>query len=435
MKLFCFYILVLFSSSVFAQRSKSEKIDSLGQTILEISKTTGGYVLIRKNDTLIYSKAVGYNDINSKTKINDSTIFPISSNTKAFNTVLLSQLVEQKKIDFYQPLKTYLPNLILGDEYVTNNLNVIDILTHRWGIPRYDFTYYLLTNKELENANESVFNKLKYLKINSAFRTQFEYGNNQYILASYLLEQIENTKWETQLKTRILIPLNMVDTHCDFEKYRNTVDKSTGYQDKTPTNIESTAPLYYVSGMGNMFSSIRDLDKWTRFLLNGNDLILSKDLIKFSFSNQFATGYEEPFEGFSSMSYGLGWYTFDYYGHKVVLHQGDNVGHQSLIVLLPEDSISCVIIANEGMKGYGFPFTMTYSLLDEFLGQKTKNWSSLLLNTSYSNAKGSLQSKREQVCQDISLYQGEYLNEGFGTIRIFIENGQLMIKAGTYVKK
>lgn len=428
-------IFLLSTLSIFGQQLKLDKIDSLGQIILEKSNTIGSYVLIRKNDSLVYSKSFGYNDLESKTKINDSTIFPISSNTKAFNGVLISQLVKQQKIDFNKPLINYLPNLELSDNYLTNNLNLIDLLTHRWGIPRYDFTYYLMTEEEKKEANKSVFNKLKYLQTTTAFRTNFQYGNNQYILASYLVEQIEKVKWEKLLATRILIPLKMFDTHCDLELFKTSLNKSIGYQNRTRTDIEMTAPLYDVSGMGNMFSSIRDLDKWTRFLLKGNDSILSKEFIAYNFKNHFSIGYEEPYKGFSSMGYGIGWYTFDYFGHKVVLHHGDNIGHQSLVVLLPDDNISWVVIANEGMKPYGFPFTMSYSLLDQLFGDRSKDWCEIQLSTQQLDHNDSLKNKAQQKVEKLKSYVGKYVHEGFGQINIFKKNNSLMIKAGTYSEK
>lgn len=407
-------------------------IDSLGEVILARTGTIGGYVSILNSDSVIYSSSFGYNDMETKTSLNDSTIFPISSNTKAFNSILLTQLLSQDRIDFETPIKEYLPDLEFKESYITNHINTMDILTHRWGFPRYDFTYYMLSDDQKNRANQAVVNKLKYLETTAEFRTQFQYGNNQYILASFLLEKITGNKWEKQLSNYLLEPLRMSDTHCDFERYLNTTNRSKGYQNKNEVDIKLVKPLYEVSGMGNMFSSIRDLEKWSRFLLNGNDSILSKELINYNLSSHFNLGFEEPYEGFSSMTYGLGWFIFDYFGHKVVLHHGDNVGHQSLIVLMPDDDLSFVIIANEGMKSYGFPFCMVYSLIDLMIDRKINDWCSIL-PMDVNMISDSILVKPEPLTIDIKNYKGEFIHEGFGTIKIFYVDNKLMIEAGAYL--
>ncbi len=410
-------------------------IDSLGKVTLEKTNTTGAYISIINKDSVIYSSSFGYNNIKTKSSISDSTVFPISSNTKAFNSILLSQLVQKDILSFDEPLKTYLPDLEFKNNFITTELTLIDLLTHRFGFPRYDFTYYLLSDEEKINPNEAVFKKLKFLETTSSFRTKFQYGNNQYILASYLLERIKNEKWENILLNNILIPLNMSNTHCNLDKFILDKNKSIGYQDNKEVDINYVAPMYSVSGMGNMFSTIRDLEKWCIFLNGTNDSILSKELIKYNLSGHFSVGYEEPFPGFSSIQYGLGWYIFDYFGHKVVLHHGDNIGHQSLIVLLPDDNISWVIIANEGMSSNSFPFRMTFYLLDIVIKNKLNEWNKLLErgNSVFFRYPDSLKVKNAPPKLSLDRYEGEYFHEGFGKIKIYLKNKKLNFSAGDYI--
>lgn len=426
------FIFVIVSGTLHAQHL-NDRINRLGNRILEQSKTLGSYVSIIKDGKVIYSSAFGYNDPDSKMLINDSTIFPISSNTKAFNSILLSQLVEKEQLDFDAPIKTYLPKLEFNDEYITKNITLTDLLTHRWGLPRYDFTYFLMSEEEEKRPNKTVFNKLKYLTPSAPFRTQFSYGNNQYVLAAYLLEEITHTKWENQLDRQLLKPLNMHDTHCDLDRYLSSKNKSFGYQNKSEADIMHVAPLYKVSGMGNMFSTIRDLEKWAAFLLKDNSDILSKEYVDYTLSSHFNLGFEEPFEGFSHMGYGFGWFIFDYFGHKVVLHHGDNIGHKSIVVLLPDDNISFVMVANEGMSSYGFPFAMSYSLLDLFLDRDIADWCDRLLPMDEMIKEEHSTEMLEPTAFPLENYCGEYAHEGFGTIKVYMNDIRLMVKVGAYV--
>ncbi|BDS10273.1 serine hydrolase [Aureispira anguillae] len=412
-------------------------VDSLGFITLQKTKTTGAYLAIQKDGARIYAAAFGHNALKKQSLLNDSTCFPISSNTKAFNSILLSQLVAVKELDFNTPLKTYLPDLAFKNDFIRSEVTLMDLLTHRFGFPRYDFTYYLLSEEEKENANEAVFKKLKYLEPTTSFRTQFQYGNNQYIIAAYLLEQIKQEKWEHLLQRKLLNPLKMNQTHCDLNQFIHHKNKSLGYQNGKEIAMDYGAALYEVSGMGNMFSTINDLEKWCNFLIEGNDSILPKEWIDYNLMGHFSVGYEEPYAGFSSLQYGLGWFVFDYYGHKVALHHGDNLGHQSIIVLLPDDNISWVMIANEGMSANSFPFRMTFALLDQLVGKKTNDWNQLLERESsvYYRHPETDRVKNTSPQLKLNAYQGEYVHEGFGTIKIYLKGNKLQVEAGSYTEE
>lgn len=435
-KIFLFFLLC-FSSASNSQIDQT-KIDSLANVNLKATNTIGAYISIAGVDSVLISSGYGYNDLASGNVITDSTVFPISSNTKAFNSILLSQLAEKNKLNFYKPIIDYLPGLQFKDEYITTHVSLIDLLTHRVGIPRYDFTYYILNASEKENANESVVKKLKYLNSSVPFRTGFQYGNNQYILAAYLHEQLTGEKWETSLKQNILDPLGMKDTHAELQNFKNDQSRSLAYQDSIPVNIDHVAPMYEVSGMGNMFSTVRDLQKWGEFLVTGNDSIISKEYLDFNFRGHFSIGYEEPYPGFSGLQYGLGWFIFDYFGHKVVMHHGDNIGHQSLIFLLPDDKLSGVIMANNAFGKRSFPFTTLFGILDMVTGQKLNDWNKLMpLGRDFvPKYPDSLKVEQDYSLKDLKEFTGIYEHPGFGEIEIYLDNsGGLMLKAGHFVEE
>lgn len=429
LKHFSPFLLLSFWTTTIAAQFNTTIIDSLGELTLNMTGTNGAYLSIIKNNAVVYSSAFGYNDAENNTVLTDSTIFPISSNTKAFNSILLTQLAEEKLLDFDLPLINYLPELEFSSSFITNEITLMDLLTHRLGIPRYDFTYYVLDSVEKKAPNQAVFNKLKYLETTSSFRTRFQYGNNQYIVAAYLLEQLTGDKWEERLDEKILLPLGMQDTHCDLEVYKASSNTSKGYQQKQPTDIDLVAPLYKVSGMGNMFSSICDLEKWSRFLLEGDTNLLAIDWLRFNQQGHFVVGFEEPYQGFSNIEYGLGWFVFDYFGSKVVLHHGDNIGHQSLMVLLPDDNISFQLMGNEGMTSKSFCFRMAFSLLDMVKLDTINDWnarraSSYVYQSVYTDSLGVL-----PPTIDLSDYEGNYKHKGFGNIHIGVKNGALHVNA------
>lgn len=425
------FVLIFF---LFLQVSHSQinlnQLDSLAHITLSKTQTTGAIISVVHGKKTLYTQSYGYNNKHKETVLTDSTLFPISSNTKAFNAILLSQQVEKGQLSFINPIKNYLPNFNLGDSYISSNTTLLDLLTHRVGLPRYDFVYYGLSSFEQKEANKVVTQKIGQLKTTAPFRTTFKYGNNQYVIAAHLLEQITKEKWERLLSINILKPLNMLDTHCNFKNFKSNKYRAIGYQKGETINVDIAQPLYWVSGMGNMFSTVRDMQKWLQFLLNGKRLVLSKKWLNYNLSAHFNVGYEEPFSGFSPINYGLGWYIFEYMGHKVVLHHGDNIGHQSILVLLPDDNMGWVIMVNEGMAANSFPFRMTFALLDQVTDTKPRDWNSLLQRNEPIVIPDSTiipKNKNAPLPSQFSLYTGTYRHVQFGNAKILLKREKLIL--------
>ena len=99
-------------------------------------------VLIVKNDKVIFSEGFGYRDVEKKLKVTPNTIFPIGSVSKSFTALALGMLVDEKKLDFDQPVRNYLPTFRMYDDYLTGHITPRDMLSHRSGLPRHDLVWY-----------------------------------------------------------------------------------------------------------------------------------------------------------------------------------------------------------------------------------------------------------------------------------------------------
>jgi CubicO group peptidase (beta-lactamase class C family) len=68
-------------------------------------------------------------------------LFAIGSATKAFTAATAGALVDDGLLEWERPLRDYLPELRLHDPVVTDRLSVIDLLSHRSGLPRHDMAW------------------------------------------------------------------------------------------------------------------------------------------------------------------------------------------------------------------------------------------------------------------------------------------------------
>ena len=126
-------LLLFISTKTFAQLS-SQKIDSLVENALVKFKVAGASVAIVKEGKVIHQKGYGFTSVTTKENVNEYSNFQIASNTKAFTTAALSILEDEGKLKWTDKVKDHLPEFKMYNDYVTENFNIQDLLTHRSGL-------------------------------------------------------------------------------------------------------------------------------------------------------------------------------------------------------------------------------------------------------------------------------------------------------------
>ena len=82
----------------YAQTVDKPKLDAYFKALEDHNKFMGS-VAISQDGKLLYTKAIGYADVESNTKANENTKYRIGSISKTFTTVLVFKAVETGKLD------------------------------------------------------------------------------------------------------------------------------------------------------------------------------------------------------------------------------------------------------------------------------------------------------------------------------------------------
>src|SRR5579885_1003373 len=99
-------------------------------------------IAVVKDDSLVFAKGYGVLQAGTNQPANEHTRFAIGSTTKAMTSASLAMLVDQGKLHFDDHVTDYIPELQLYDPYVTRELTIRDLLTHRTGLPGTDLFWY-----------------------------------------------------------------------------------------------------------------------------------------------------------------------------------------------------------------------------------------------------------------------------------------------------
>jgi len=146
--------------------------------------------------------------VNGK-KPNNQTLYEIGSISKTYTGLLLSQAVNDKKVNLDTDIRNYLnnnfPNLILSNGPIT----LKHLATHTSGLPvNLDCSGENLTTNEkyncYQNYTDSVFlKKLQVVKLLDSSGENYNYSNAGIRLIGHILENVYKTNYQSLLKKYI----------------------------------------------------------------------------------------------------------------------------------------------------------------------------------------------------------------------------------------
>ncbi|MCF6350907.1 MAG: beta-lactamase family protein [Flavobacteriaceae bacterium] len=305
------------------ERLNSSKLDSLFDVLTENDKFMGNIVL-SLNGKIIYTNAIGFDDIESQKKSTIDTKYRIGSISKMFTASLIFKAIEEGKLNTEQTIETYFPTI--------ENANIITIgnlLNHRSGI--HNFTNddsYLTYNTEYKTEQEMI-------KIISNFKSDFEpstkgsYSNSNYVLLSFILEKIYNSTLKKLVNEKICVPLNLKNTYFGSEiDLKNNECHSYKYLAEwtKETETDMSIPL----GAGAIVSTPSDLTKFIEALFT--EKIISKQSL-----TKMTTIKDK---------YGMGIFQFPFNDKKSFGHTGGIDGFTSFLSFFPKENLSIALCSN-----------------------------------------------------------------------------------------
>ena len=125
----------------------------------------GVAVAVVQDGRVVYSAGVGRRDLEAGGEVTGRTMFSVGSATKAFTAAAIGMLVDEGAVKLDQPVRAYLPELELFDEYVASHLTVRDLMAHRSGLERHDAVWY-----RSELGRRELLERLRFLRPGAGLR-------------------------------------------------------------------------------------------------------------------------------------------------------------------------------------------------------------------------------------------------------------------------
>src|SRR5579872_6050974 len=182
-------------------------LDSWVSQAMKTFEVPGMSVAIVKDGKIVVAKGYGVRKLGDPTPVDEHTMFGIGSNTKAFTTAALATLVDAGKLSWDDPVYQRLPGFVMYDPYVSHEMTIRDLLTHRsgMGLGEGDLLFW---PHSTYNREEIIY-KLRFMKPQSSFRSHYAYDNLLYMTAGQIIPAVTGVSWDDYIPRRIFGPLGM----------------------------------------------------------------------------------------------------------------------------------------------------------------------------------------------------------------------------------
>lgn len=401
-------------------------------------------VAVVKDGAVIFSKGYGVRELGKPAAADAHTLFAIGSTTKAMTAALVGMLVDEKKLAWDDPVTKHLPWFAVGDPYVTRELTVRDLLTHRGGLGNADYLWY-----GQDTPAPEILRRVRRLPQAYSLRSSFIYQNVMYAAAGAVVEAAGGRPWAEMMRTRIFEPLGMTETIATADTLARQPNVAMPHYtiDGTVRVIEN-ASVGGVAPAGSVWSSVHDMAKWSAMLLAGGKIegeraLLSPATVEEIFRPQ-AIVTTEAFYPTARLTkpkwktYGLGWFQQDYRGRAIDFHTGSIDGMVAMHGLLRDSGVGVVVLANRDHAE--LRHAVMLDVFDRFIGGARRDWSTELRGL-YDGLEKEAEAERRKVEEKrvagtkpslpLASYVGTYGDPLYGEVVITLDGDRLKARFGS----
>jgi CubicO group peptidase (beta-lactamase class C family) len=129
---------------------------------MKLFDVPGIAIAVVKDGKVLAAQGFGVRKLGAPDKVDGKTLFEVASNSKAFTAAALAMLVDEGKLAWDDPVTKHLPDFQMYDAYVTHEMTVRDLLTHRsgLGLGAGDLLWWPTTNF----STDEIIHKLRFIR-------------------------------------------------------------------------------------------------------------------------------------------------------------------------------------------------------------------------------------------------------------------------------
>ena len=322
-------------------------------------------VAVVKDGQAVLTRGYGVRCLGEAAPVDEHTLFAIASNTKNMTAAALAMLVDEGKVKWDAPVRTYLPGFTLSDPFIGERITVRDTLSHRagFGLGAGDLLFW----PNSDRTRAEVLAQAAFVPIEDGFRANYHYCNLMFVVAGAVLEAVSGMAWEDFIQTRILdrvgmtetVPLARLADPAKSAMPHGRLGPPLRYQGAMQPIGASIAEVWNwdsAAAAGGLCTNPVDWAKWIAVRLangalpDGSRLFSeaqAREMFRPNIIVSSSAGPTQALPGRAIAStYAMGWQVQDYRGERFITHGGGAPGFISGTVLIPGRNVGFSYFTN-----------------------------------------------------------------------------------------
>lgn len=166
-------------------------------------KAVGLTVAVVKNNELVYNKAMGYADLESKEKLTTQHLFRIASISKSFSATVIMQLIEEGQLSLDDDFGTLIGFPIRNPNYPDRIITLRMVLSHTSSINDKNGYFDLDVINPYKNSNwADSYNDY-------APGEGYQYCNLNFNMVGAVIEKVAKNRFDLEMNNRIFAPMGL----------------------------------------------------------------------------------------------------------------------------------------------------------------------------------------------------------------------------------
>ncbi len=324
---------------------------------VEAAGVVGGSALLVRKGEVVARHHFGFADRATKRRVGDRTIYHWASVTKTLTAVAVLQLRDRGRLTLDDRITRWVPELreVHDPGGAVDSITVAMLLSHSSGLQTP--TWPWSRGESWEPFEPTTWAQLvammPYQRLHFRPGSRFGYSNPGYLYLARAIERLTGDPWAVYVQKNLWAPLGMSRSYVGATPYHLAADRSHGYRRQGDSLTDGGAdfdPGITIPN-GGWNAPVEDVARYLGFLTGfpadsasraRHAGVLSRRTLEEMWIPVVKTGTALP----ELASVGLGFFSLEADGRRIVGHTGDQAGYRSYVYFDPVAGSGIVLVFN-----------------------------------------------------------------------------------------